>query len=134
MLAASELKDSATETEQRYLRHLDILLNDPDHKSVKAIMEYWHNGKMRAVDPFPAYADDNSVRKKPSSDSTAEARPRKTKPKQNDLVELTSLREKLAKLEYLPENEAVRFNLESEIYRLERDADSDEWPYMIGGA
>lgn len=47
--------------------------------------------------------------------------------------EIISLREKLANLERLPENEAVLFNLESEIYRLECETVSaDEWPDLIG--
>ena len=46
--------------------------------------------------------------------------------------ELVSARAKLAELENLPENEAVRFQLESEIHRLERETKSaDEWPEVI---
>jgi len=49
--------------------------------------------------------------------------------------EVISLREKLANLERVPENEAERFKLESEIRRLEREseaeASADEWPDMV---
>lgn len=46
---------------------------------------------------------------------------------------LTDLRDKLAKLERLPENEAISLQLESAIYRLEHETDTDEWPDVIGG-
>ena len=48
------------------------------------------------------------------------------------MAEIASLQAKLTRLERLPENEAVRFQLESEIYRLEREANADEWPELIG--
>jgi hypothetical protein len=38
---------------ERLLRHMDVLLGDPDPKSVKAIIKYWDDGRMDAVDPFP---------------------------------------------------------------------------------
>ncbi len=44
--------------------------------------------------------------------------------------EIVTLREKLAKLERLPENEAISFHLESEIYRLEHEA-ADKWQDVI---
>ncbi len=50
-------------------------------------------------------------------------------------AELIALKEKLTKLESLPENEAIAFQLESEIYRLEGEAArANEWPDVIGGA
>lgn len=42
-----------------------------------------------------------------------------------------TLRRKLDRLERVPENEAERFRLESEIYRLENQTDVDEWPEVI---
>lgn len=42
-----------------------------------------------------------------------------------------NLREKLAALELVPENEAIALQLESEIYRLERETDHNEWPDVI---
>jgi hypothetical protein len=45
---------------------------------------------------------------------------------------LTDLRNKLARLERVPENEAIAFQLESEIYRLEQEATLNEWPDVIG--
>ena len=46
---------------------------------------------------------------------------------------VSNLRSKLKDLERLPENEAVAFQLETEIYKLEREADvaADEWPDEI---
>lgn len=132
-IAASELKDSATETEQRYLRHIDVLLNDPDHKSVKAIMKYWDNGKMNAIDPFPAHNSDHSPSEKPDVRPSRKAKSLKpTTAEQANDPALITLREKLAKLELVPENEAIGFQLESGIYKLEREA-NDEWPDVIGG-
>lgn len=48
--------------------------------------------------------------------------------------ELKKLQEALAKMERLPENEAERFKLKTEIYKIEREnASADEWPEVIGG-
>lgn len=49
-------------------------------------------------------------------------------------AELNSAREQLAALEYVPENEGVRMDLESRIYSLGRQvAALTEWPDVIGG-
>jgi hypothetical protein len=47
---------------------------------------------------------------------------------------LKKLRWDLERLERVPENEGVALQLESEIYRLENEADTDEWPDVIGNA
>jgi hypothetical protein len=44
-----------------------------------------------------------------------------------DEGQLNDLRGKLASLELLPENEACRFQLEKEIYRLEKEQAASEW-------
>ena len=44
--------------------------------------------------------------------------------------DLDNLRAELRSLSPLPENEAIRFKIETEIYRLER-AQDDEWPDII---
>jgi len=44
---------------------------------------------------------------------------------------VSRLRGELAKLERVPENEAERFKLETEIYRAEREQDLEEWPEVI---
>lgn len=50
-----------------------------------------------------------------------------------ETLEVVALREELSRLERLPENEATRFQLEKEIYQLEREANADgEWPQVIG--
>ena len=54
-------------------------------------------------------------------------------PESQESIALTDLATKLAKLERLPENEAVRFQLESEIYQLERESVAEkEWPDVFG--
>lgn len=45
---------------------------------------------------------------------------------------LEQLRRRLDRVEPLPENEAVRFQLETEIYRLEYAQPEDEWPEFVG--
>ncbi len=48
-------------------------------------------------------------------------------------AELVALRNTLAKLERLPENEAERFKLETDIYRLEGEvANAHDWPDTVG--
>ena len=47
--------------------------------------------------------------------------------------QLIILRSRLEQLEYLPENEAVRFQLETQIYQLEQEQNRNEWPEVIGG-
>lgn len=48
--------------------------------------------------------------------------------------EVTSLRQQLTDLELVPENEAIRFQLETEIFNLETAGGADEeWPDVIGG-
>jgi hypothetical protein len=44
------------------------------------------------------------------------------------------LKSQLARLEWLPENEATRFKLQTEISRLEREMASEAWPEIIGGS
>lgn len=44
---------------------------------------------------------------------------------------IAELRDELRHVERLPENEAARFEIESEIYRLEREGDAGEWPELI---
>lgn len=59
-----------------------------------------------------------------------------TQPEAQESAELVDLRARLARLERLPENEGVAFQLESEIYKLENAAPalgSEEWPDVIGG-
>lgn len=45
--------------------------------------------------------------------------------------ELVTLRAELTKLERLPENEVTRFQLETQIAKLEREQVADEWPEFI---
>lgn len=54
------------------------------------------------------------------------------RPEQAEAISL--LCAKLEALEFLPENEPTRFQLETEIYKLEHESDTDEWPDVIGGA
>jgi hypothetical protein len=54
-------------------------------------------------------------------------------PEPQDNLRIEELRARLQNLETLPENEAVRFQLETEIYRLEQEQKRDEWPEVIGG-
>lgn len=52
-IAASQLKDSTDETIRRCLRHLDILLSNPEAKDVKAMAKYWDEpGSSLRGDPF----------------------------------------------------------------------------------
>lgn len=44
---------------------------------------------------------------------------------------IDELRARLNSIEHLPENEAVRFQLETQIHRLEQE--QEEWPEVIGG-
>src|ERR1051326_1019099 len=44
---------------------------------------------------------------------------------------LITLRQRLNRLERLPENEATAFQLETEIYRLKNESPADEWPDLI---
>ncbi|CAN5460827.1 hypothetical protein BH20ACI3_BH20ACI3_41950 [soil metagenome] len=123
---------------ERCLRHIDALLNKPDYNTAREIGNYWDNpGHLRIdelTDPFP---NDESV----PTRTKHRTRPGKSRRKTQDEggggvnadPELERLRQKLMRLELLPENEAVAFKLESEIYKLEREAD-DEWPDEIGGA
>lgn len=53
-----------------------------------------------------------------------------SKATESDTPAIAHLRAQLARLERVPENEATRFHLESEIYRTEREVD-DEWPDLI---
>ena len=55
------------------------------------------------------------------------------KPPQPDR-RIESLQSRLNILERLPENEAERFKLESEIYKLENSLPEDKWPEVIGGS
>ncbi len=130
IMAVSRLKGSQDKAAQRCLRHLDILLNNPNRRTMKAIMEYWDNdGRVSPVDPFPA--DDDRPSNSPKDDTETgdgwgggpESDP-----------ELENMRQRLMRLERLPENEAIALQLESEIYKLERqNANTDEWPDVIGG-
>jgi len=45
---------------------------------------------------------------------------------------IAELRDKLSRLECLPENEAVAFQLETQICKLERASTTEEWPDVIG--
>lgn len=54
----------------------------------------------------------------------------KKAPQRGENRELAGLRGKLDRLERVPENEAVRFQLETEIHRLEQEP-TDEWPDVI---
>lgn len=47
--------------------------------------------------------------------------------------QLARLKRRLEAVDWLPENEATRFRLETEIYQLESAADVDEWPEFIRG-
>lgn len=59
---------------------------------------------------------------------------RKSTSHRDGQVHLSSLRDKLTKIERLPENEAERFKLETEVYQLEHGAENpDLWPDVIGG-
>jgi hypothetical protein len=132
MLAASELKDSASETEQRYLRHLDVLLNDPDHKSVKAIMKYWDNGKMDAVILFPLTLKmTRPARSLKGARHVRQSRVSRRPTTRRTLQTLLTCMKDSPSSNTCPKT-AVRFKLESDIYRLEQEAVADEWPDVIG--
>lgn len=55
-------------------------------------------------------------------------RKRRTKAKADPAA---SLKRKLERLERVPENEAIRFELETEIYNLEHETE-EEWPDQVG--
>lgn len=57
--------------------------------------------------------------------------PKTRKPREKS--PLKALREQLEALEFVPENESCRLQLESQIYRLEQEGTRDEWPDVIGG-
>lgn len=46
--------------------------------------------------------------------------------------EIETLCARLDRLELLPENEATRFQIETQIYKLEQQTVGDEWPEIIG--
>lgn len=74
---------------------------------------------------------------RPSADylSTIEPQgaPSTPAPEPRESHELSRLRDRLENLELVPENEATRFQLETQIYKLQREAESvDEWPNVIG--
>lgn len=46
---------------------------------------------------------------------------------------ISGLTAALSRLERVPENEAERFRLETEIYKLQHKSNADEWPEVIGG-
>jgi hypothetical protein len=45
---------------------------------------------------------------------------------------IEELREELRRIERLPENEAARFAVETELYKLETAGEPEEWPELIG--
>jgi hypothetical protein len=47
---------------------------------------------------------------------------------------VSRLKSALERLERAPENEGERFRIETEIFNLEHNADTEEWPDVIGGA
>lgn len=47
-------------------------------------------------------------------------------------AEIDTLRRRLEKLDFEPQNEACRFQLETELYQLEQETIADEWPEVIG--
>lgn len=59
---------------------------------------------------------------------------RRTPTDANADSQLRELRERLSRLEFLPENEACRFQLLAEIHRLEQQTsdEAEEWPEVIG--
>jgi hypothetical protein len=59
-------------------------------------------------------------------------RKKSTAPPRADL-KLADLRKQLDRLEFLPENEGTRFQLERKIYNLEQALTVEEWPDVIGG-
>jgi hypothetical protein len=46
---------------------------------------------------------------------------------------VSQLNAALSRLERVPENEAERFRLETEIFNLEHESNTEEWPDVIGG-
>ena len=65
----------------------------------------------------------------PRRPDTKPKRPRAVKPKSEDERQrrIADLRDELAQLEHLPENEGARFELKKEIARLENERDADDW-------
>ncbi|MDQ3818520.1 MAG: hypothetical protein M3362_12705 [Acidobacteriota bacterium] len=68
-------------------------------------------------------------------DDTISETPRSTNAARSDesSEKLEELQRRLEKTEFLPENEAVRFQLMTEIHRLENKPDEDGWPDEIDG-
>lgn len=76
---------------------------------------------------YNGWAHEERARHKEDAEVRREAEP-------FDSDELATVRKKLARLELVPENEAIAFQLKTEIDRLEREADTvQEWPDVIGG-
>lgn len=126
-VAAKQALDSDDGVVKTCLRHLHVLVNNPDLRTARKISTYWDwDGPFsERRDPFPDAQE-------PAQDSTP--RPRKRSPKRTEIKAddpLHDLRERLAKLERVPENEAISFQLQTEIYRLEHETTIDEWPDVI---
>lgn len=135
--AASEAENADNHTVRACFRHLDVLLSNPDAKTARKIADYWDSpGTMdMRLDPFPESEEDHQFLD-PKTVKNPRKRQNKVKVSEvaNEEDSTSAIRGKLAKLERLPENEAERFRLETEIYQLERAPNSDEWPEVIGGA
>ena len=123
---------------QRILNEIQALLNDATPKPVIEEIASLYNGE--SVSPRSAEylatiePTDSPYRPIKTRNKPAKTRNRSDGETQSD-PEVERLRDKLTKLERLPENEATAFQLESEIYKLEREAsNANEWPDVIGGA
>jgi len=98
------------------VNHDDYDHRSPAHRAWSALMDAtmpprkWKARKEREAQP-PA----------PAHDERTNA----------DAEKLADLRAHLECLEFLPENEACRLRLETELYKLEYEDDSEEWPEVI---
>lgn len=119
--AFAHVRDLMNGCSKARYEEIDAIYN-PDHEAQRAAYfeEKARTGNAKLGDEV--YAEAEQAR--------AEIEAEATTPENDGIVALS---EKLARLEDLPENEAVAFRLESRIYRLEHKTDDDEWPDVIGG-
>jgi len=95
----------------------------PPQFNVVKIAEMFQSPAMRDMFQLPSTAEHWTQKGLKTSDK----KPREPKPQSR----LRRLREQLERLEQVPENEAVAFKLETEIYRLAHQEISEEWPEFI---
>jgi hypothetical protein len=114
-------KDGAPDTDtQRVLNEIQVLLNTSTPQRIVEEIARRYNGESA----------------KPSTEYLSLVEPSgatKTDTPARENSELAKLRRNLETLELLPENEAIRFQLESQVYKLERETENAErWPDVIG--